>query len=52
MNQDDHTKLPTPINQRLDKLEDENRRLRELVDGIVGALQVAVIAIKTIESRD
>lgn len=45
-------RLPVPVNQRLDKLEEENAKLRELVDGIVGALQVAVIAIQTLERRD
>lgn len=53
MNPDEqHRPLPTPLNQRIDKLEAENAQLRELVDGIVGALQIAVVAIQTIERRD
>ena len=52
MTPEETRKLPTPVNQRLDMLEKENERLRELVNGIIGALQVAVVAIKTIESRD
>jgi hypothetical protein len=48
----DDRRLPTPINQRLDALEAEVEQMRRLVEGIIGALQVAVVAIKTIEERD
>lgn len=45
-------RLPVPVNQRLDALEAEVEQMRRLVEGIIGALQVAVVAIKTIEGRD
>lgn len=44
--------LPTPVQNRVDQLEKRVNHLDEIVTGLISALQIAALALRTLEERD